>query len=831
MDAQPLSVTAPARHPRVASLLFRGRVSTIARFAAIATATIGFLGFITPPGHAADAPHAGSPAAPSGAGGLVHTLLAKHPAAHLGFPSGRAVSRASSTWYTQEGMTMDQVNGTSTITAVPALFESFLVARSPYSTGFELNGLTASGDWFQVVVSDNWPGCPGFQMVTEVWDSSQNSGPVNCDSTVTLAAGDVVQLELNFTATRGVCLNLKDVTTEVGRITCQAQPNSGAAEFSLLNSQANGNGFYSGPMTEVVNLTASACPDYTLMPLVSYEFPRALGLTTYIPWSDEFALGGSACYVSSLGAVTLGALDFTSHYANPASGSVYGPRYSAGQNDSLLVNGAGFRYQTDVIPITAVQLTASTTDPTVGQTVLLSTSGTGGVAPYGAVWLLNGSVQPAPRTATWGWVVPGGGSYDFASYLSDTNRDIFGPTGDVLVTVQGALSVGPLYGSPVSGAVDAGQNITFVAQASGGVGSRSYQWSGLPTGCFTSDTSVLQCTPVSAGSFSVSVTVTDANGSKVVSPRLAYLVMSDPLASLRLSTSTLDAGQTFILTTSVVGGAGSDHYNWNGLPGDCTVGDLSALSCQSFLTGSYSPSVSVTDRNGFATQAGSSVVVHGDPTIQASVSRTLVDAGQRVSLSASVTAGTPSFHYVWSSLPAGCLSNDSPNLACSPTGVGTALVTVTATDAVGISASSGVLVLAVAKSPTVSLSAAPAVLSVGSSALLTAIVSGGTATYTFSWSGLPAGCAAANRSAVTCDPTSPGAYAVSVFVTDSAGVQVSASSIVVVNQAPSNGLGPGGWNGFLGFGPTVSMLVLLGIGCEAALLVALMLRRRAPPPL
>jgi hypothetical protein len=115
---------------------------------------------------------------------------------------------------------------------------------------------------------------------------------------------------------------------------------------------------------------------------------------------------------------------------------------------------------------------------------------------------------------------------------------------------------------------------------------------------------------------------------------------------------------------------------------------------------------------------------------------------------------------------------------------------------------------------------------VGASGLISAVVSGGTASYTFTWTGLPSGCVALDQATVRCTPTSPGAYPVSVYVTDSAGVQVSSSAIVVVNQGGAGGLGAGGWNGFLGFGPTLSLLVLIGVGCEAALLAGLLLRRR-----
>ncbi|HWW53490.1 MAG TPA: hypothetical protein VNY84_06970, partial [Acidimicrobiales bacterium] len=706
-------MTAPARHPRVAYASAPARGSGGDPLILFVAATAGLM--VLAPALAIAAAHnlqveTHSPLATRVA---AHAPAFGHVAAHLSLKSAHPTGRLSSTWYTQQGMTIARVNASSTIAGVPWVTESFVLSRTPYSTGFELNGLTASGDWIQVVVADNWPGCPGWQEVTEVWDSSQNSGAVNCDSTVTLAAGDLVQLELNFTASRDVCLVMKDLSTEGSRVTCQAQPNAGSAAYELLSTQSNGNGYYTGPMTEVVNLTAGACPDYTLMPQVGFEFPRVLGVTSYIPWSDEFALGGSVCYVSSDSSVSLSPGDLTSHYIDTAYGSSYGPRWAAGQNTSALSVSGGFRYQTDVVPLTYISLTASTTDPAVGQTVVLTASGAGGAPPYGAVWVLNGSVLPSPRTLSWGWAAPGGGSYDFASYVTDANLDVYGPSTHVVITVQGALSVGPLYATPSSGGVDVGQNASFVAQASGGVGSRSYTWSGLPTGCFSADTAILRCEPLGSGAFSISVTVRDSNGSKVSSTVLPYAVMSDPTATLRTTTTVMDAGQSFILTTVVAGGAGSNRFAWTGLPTDCSAPSSGALNCQSFVAGNFFPAVSVTDRNGYSVRSATTLTIHGDPTISASASRTLLDAGQVVSLAAVVVAGTPGFHFAWSHLPVGCSSNDSPSLACVPTGVGTSFVSVTVTDAVGIVASSATIVLAVAKSPTVTLSSVPGVFSVG----------------------------------------------------------------------------------------------------------------------
>ncbi|HEV2230781.1 MAG TPA: hypothetical protein VGS18_01150, partial [Thermoplasmata archaeon] len=164
---------------------------------------------------------------------------------------------ASHEFYTQIGSTLDQLNGSSTVTGDRTISEKIRLVTSLYPIGYELNALSDSGDWYQIVVADNWPGCAsGFEEVIEVWDSSGASGPVTCDPTLTLAQGDLVQLVLTFNSLGEACLDLYDLTANTSNPVCQAQPDSGGSEFIVLSTSANSNGYYTGTMTEIVNLTA-----------------------------------------------------------------------------------------------------------------------------------------------------------------------------------------------------------------------------------------------------------------------------------------------------------------------------------------------------------------------------------------------------------------------------------------------------------------------------------------------------------------------------------------------------------------------------------------------
>ncbi|MCI4354544.1 MAG: hypothetical protein L3K06_04185, partial [Thermoplasmata archaeon] len=228
--------------------------------------------------------------APSASSPLASAPFVHPPGLGRLLPAAAGPAAYGQVWYTQEGATIAQFNGSSSQTGVKALVVDIPLVSSPYPIGYELNGLTNRGDWYQVVVGDNWPSCPGYEMITEVWDNAQGSGPVGCDSTVTMTTGDLIRLGLNFTSTSSICMDLTDVTRSRSHSICQAQPNSGATVFSTLSSVSDANGYFTGPMTEIANTSASSCPDYTHMPLVNYEWPAVFGVSAYLPWSDEFEL-------------------------------------------------------------------------------------------------------------------------------------------------------------------------------------------------------------------------------------------------------------------------------------------------------------------------------------------------------------------------------------------------------------------------------------------------------------------------------------------------------------------------------------------------------------
>jgi hypothetical protein len=104
--------------------------------------------------------------------------------------------------------------------------------------------------------------------------------------------------------------------------------------------------------------------------------------------------------------------------------------------------------------------------------------------------------------------------------------------GSVGFTVYPALSVTGPASSSSSGVV--GTLVSFSVTTLGGRGPLGFAWSGLPTGCTSSNDSMVECTPSASGTFYVMVNVTDANGVTVESGTLSFRVAPAPTTLLGL---------------------------------------------------------------------------------------------------------------------------------------------------------------------------------------------------------------------------------------------------------------------------------------------------------
>lgn len=379
--------------------------------------------------------------------------------------------------------------------------------------------------------------------------------------------------------------------------------------------------------------------------------------------------------------------------------------------------------------------------------------------------------------------------------------------GSVTVTVtdangyavtSGALGINvypdPTVTTPLSSrtadSADVGQSVTFSVTASGGDGTLSYVWAGLPTGCGTSSDRVT-CTWTSAvGATSINVTVTDANHFRVVSGSLAFRVDSDPTVTTpTASRSSVDVGQLVTFSTTASGGSGGFLYEWANLPTGCT-GTAASVACRPTAPGTgLSITVTVSDSNGFrVTSDVLAFSAYADPSAAAPlVSTPTADIGQTVTFSANVSGGAPPISYVWRGLPAGC-AGTTVQIVCvveNASEVGGYTISYVALDANGLNSTSPAISFHLDLPPSVMTPVASRPSAdVGQSVTFSVTATGGAAPLAYTWIGLPEGCSGSTN-VVICAPTAPMSTSdIEVNVTDANGFTVTSGVLVFTVYAP-----------------------------------------------
>ena len=160
------------------------------------------------------------------------------------------------------------------------------------------------------------------------------------------------------------------------------------------------------------------------------------------------------------------------------------------------------------------------------------------------------------------------------------------------------------------GSADVNQSVQFSALVTGGFGSYSYAWTGLPsTGCGGTTTATVTCTLRSAGPVTASVVATDANGGRSgAGPTVNLEVYPDPvLTALSVSPSSVDVGGEVTFASALSGGSGNFGYNWTGLPTGCTTAGTAA-TCRPGQTGTYEVTLTATDGNGYSVTSSTAVL-------------------------------------------------------------------------------------------------------------------------------------------------------------------------------------------------------------------------------
>ena len=411
---------------------------------------------------------------------------------------------------------------------------------------------------------------------------------------------------------------------------------------------------------------------------------------------------------------------------NSTTGSVV--KFTAGSSTGttyLFVNATlnGLTIQSAAVPITISStsppsissFTASPSPIEVGWTTYFNVSASGGTGALSYAFsglpagCASSNVPGLPCTPTVS------GTFTVRVYANDTAAD--SATTTASLTVNPSSAGGPAISgfSAIPSSVSLGSMSTFSVSASGGTGTLSYAYAGLPSGCSSSDTASLPCTSTVTGTFTVRVYVNDSAARSVTAATSLTVNPSSGgpvISGFSASPFSLTLGVSTTLTVSASGGTGTLAYAYAGLPPGCATADTASLSCTPSTSGSFIVRVYANDTASHAATAIASLTVNPSSTV-ALASVSIVPAGanlstgasQAFSAAASCTGGPcpAGLTYAWTlSSSLGSLNSPAGSTTTFTAGSSSGTETLTATanlNGVSKSASATVVISAPSSAP------------------------------------------------------------------------------------------------------------------------------------
>ncbi len=206
--------------------------------------------------------------------------------------------------------------------------------------------------------------------------------------------------------------------------------------------------------------------------------------------------------------------------------------------------------------------------------------------------------------------------------------------------------------------------------------------------------------------------------------------------------STIILGGSSQLSATPSGGSGTYTYSWTSVPAGFTSTQQNPM-----VTPSVTTQYNVTVNDGGGTAQGNVTVTVNIPAplaVVATATPSAINSGQSSQLNAIATGGTGSYTYNWTSQPAGFTST-SQNPTVQPTVTTKYLVNVND----GSQTKKDSVTVTVTMLPlSVTASAIPSVICAGQTSQLNAFPAGGTGSYTYSWTSVPAGFTSAQQNPV-----------------------------------------------------------------------------------
>ncbi len=458
----------------------------------------------------------------------------------------------------------------------------------------------------------------------------------------------------------------------------------------------------------------------------------------------------------------------------PAGGTFGGPGVTGNTfNPALIVSSPAMVWysytnastscsnaDTVTVTVNAAPTANAGTDQTIpfNTSTTLSGSAIGGSGSYAYSWtptssLVNATVQNPTTTPIFL-------ATNFTLNVIDNSTNCF-DVDEMTVNVTAPVLI--TFATATPDTVCSGNPVQLGALTSGGTGVYVHSWTSNPAG-FTSSLQNPIVNPTVSAWYKVYVT----SGTLNAQDSIFVTVNPTPVASFSgLPTYTCTSASIINLTGTPMGGT----YSGSGVVGN-------TFNPQTVLVGTYPVTYSYTNAQGCQDTSIRNVTVQSAPVVNAGSDQSIT-SGTSTLLGATTTGGSGNFAYGWS--PSALLLNAAIQ---NPTTVALSTTTTfTATVTDNLSGCTDVDDMVVTVSPgafAVNVTATPATICAGSSSQLLVTPTGGSGTYTYSWTSSPVGFTSALPNPVVTPTVTTTYY---VVVNDGAN-SVNGSIMVTVNPLP-----------------------------------------------
>jgi Tfp pilus tip-associated adhesin PilY1 len=293
---------------------------------------------------------------------------------------------------------------------------------------------------------------------------------------------------------------------------------------------------------------------------------------------------------------------------------------------------------------------------------------------------------------------------------------------------------------------------SYQCTASGGTGTYSWSAAGLPQGISISSGGLISGTPTSEndttrGNIAVTITVSDgthtASQSVIFTVAGSALTITAPTATSNLTDANRGVPYNYQCTAS---GGHAGYYSWSasGLPSGLSINSSTGLisGTPTASAGTYSVTISLND--GYATKSVTASLTVKETLAIVAPTASLPNASfnQAYTYACQVQGGTGTYAWSASGLPGGLSINPSTGIISgTPTNIGTFSVTITVTSG-GYSASKTTTLVVTGVHitwPTDYFLIGDTIYGMAYTSRFRPVATGGTGSYTWSATGLPAG--------------------------------------------------------------------------------------------